>query len=891
MDAERFPPVATTCPYCGVGCGVIARPEADGAVAISGDANHPANFGRLCSKGSALGETIGLEDRLLTPIVDGARASWDAALDRVAATFARTIAEHGPDSVALYVSGQLLTEDYYVANKWMKGFVGSANIDTNSRLCMASSVAGHRRAFGADTVPGTYTDIECADLVVLVGSNLAWCHPVLFQRLLAAKAERPAMRIVVIDPRQTATTAAADLHLAIRAETDVTLFAGLLGALAEAGAADAQYVSRHTRGLDDALAAVAGLSVATIAARCGLAEADVRTFYEWVRATERTVTIYSQGVNQSARGTDKVNAIINTHLLTGRIGKEGAGPFSVTGQPNAMGGREVGGLANMLACHMDLENAGHRDIVRAHWQAPRMAEKPGLKAVDLFEAVHDGRVKALWVMATNPAASMPEAARIDEALARIPFLVVSDVVASTDTLRHAHVKLPAAAWGEKDGTVTNSERRISRQRPFLPMPGEARADWAIISEVATRMGFAGFDYASPAEIFDEYARLSAAENNGTRDFDIGGLAGLGADGYDRLAPLQWPKPAGGEGRPRFFANGRFYTPDQRARFVATPSTDPERRAPRHPFTLNTGRVRDHWHTMTRTGRSARLSSHLAEPFAEIHPDDAARLGIAPATIVALANPHGRALVRALITDRQQTGSVFVPMHWNDETSASGRVDRLVTARTDAVSGQPALKSARVSLAPFAAGLYGFAVSREAIAADGLAYWAKATIKSGLAFEIADAAFPDDPALFAERLLGHRDLVGVVDAAAGSARFAAFDGERLLGAIFLAREPVPVSRTWANGLLAAPAARRIDILAGRPGADRPDPGPIICACFQVGANDIIAAAKDGAATVEAIGARLHAGTNCGSCRSEIARLLAPPPCKGTDHDHDERAHSL
>ena len=456
----------------------------------------------------------------------------------MAARFSETIAQHGPDSVAFYVSGQLLTEDYYVANKLMKGFIGSANIDTNSRLCMASSVAGHKRAFGADVVPGNYEDLELADLVVLAGSNLAWCHPVLFQRLMAAK-EKRGTKIVVIDPRRTATAEFADLHLAIKPGSDVALFNGLLVHLHNHGKTNQQFVSEHTSGLANALAAARECDAAKIT---GVSQSELENFYRLFADTERTVTVWSQGVNQSSAGTDKVNAIINCHLLTGRIGREGMGPFSVTGQPNAMGGREVGGLANMLAAHMAIENPVHRELVQRFWSSPVMAKKPGLKAVDMFEAVRDGRIKAIWIMATNPVVSMPDADAVRDALKQCPFVVVSDAIRDTDTARLAHVLLPAAAWGEKDGTVTNSERRISRQRAFLPVAGESRADWKIISDVATRMGFAGFGYESAAEVFSEHAALSAFENNGTRAMDIGAFADMSNETYETLLPFQWPKP-------------------------------------------------------------------------------------------------------------------------------------------------------------------------------------------------------------------------------------------------------------------------------------------------------------------------------------------------------------
>ncbi|MEN0001233.1 MAG: molybdopterin-dependent oxidoreductase, partial [Pseudomonadota bacterium] len=434
--------VKTSCPYCGVGCGVEATLRADGGVDIAGDRDHPANFGRLCSKGSALGETVDLDGRLLFPEVDGERRQWDETLDLVASRFRQTIDEHGPDSVAFYVSGQILTEDYYVANKLMKGFIGSGNIDTNSRLCMASSVAGHRRAFGTDTVPGTYEDLELADVVVLVGSNLLWCHPVLYQRIAAAKAARPSMQIVLIDPRRTKTADLADMHLAIRPDSDTALFAGLLAWIADHDGVQADWVEAHSAGFAEALAQAGDWTIERVSQATGIALDTLIAFYDLWLGREKTVTAYSQGVNQSSSGADKVNAIINCHLATARIGKPGMGPFSLTGQPNAMGGRETGGLANMLAAHMDIENPVHRDRVARFWDAPNLTETQGYKAVDLFDAVGDGRIKALWIMATNPVVSMPDAAAVEAAIANCPFVVVSDIMAQTDTVRHAHVKLP-----------------------------------------------------------------------------------------------------------------------------------------------------------------------------------------------------------------------------------------------------------------------------------------------------------------------------------------------------------------------------------------------------------------------------------------------------------------
>ncbi|TRC90935.1 nitrate reductase [Mesorhizobium sp. WSM4310] len=944
MEIDAAREVRTTCPYCGVGCGVLAKVAADGQVSVRGDPDHPANFGRLCSKGSALAETIGLDGRLLHPEIHGRRTGWNEALDIVASTFSRTIAEHGPDAVAFYVSGQLLTEDYYLANKLMKGFIGSANIDTNSRLCMASSVAGHRRAFGSDTVPGTYEDLERADLIVLVGSNLAWCHPVLYQRIAAAREKRPEMKIVLVDPRRTMTSDIADMHLAIAPDGDVALFTGLLAWLGQHNALDRAYITEHTTGFGQALFAASALDLTSVATATGLSEDELARFYSLFAATAKTVTVYSQGVNQSSSGTDKVNAIINCHLATGRIGKPGTGPFSVTGQPNAMGGREVGGMANMLAAHMEIENPEHRDRVQRFWNAPDIAQKPGLKAVEMFQAVADGRIKALWIMATNPVDSMPDADAVEAAIKACPFVVVSDVLASTDTVHHAHVRLPAAAWGEKDGTVTNSERRISRQRSFLAAPGEARPDWWIIAEVARRMGLAeAFGHETPAEIFGEHAALSGFQNDGARDFDIGAYASVDDETYAALEPFQWPAPSQGtplwpaghlplkggnqlfyrlspissvatgdpaselpisplegemsgrteggdqarhsqqansttEQQPaRFFANGHFYTSDRKARFIAIRATTETRTTADFPLILNTGRIRDHWHTMTRTGKSPRLSQHIAEPFVEIHPVDAQHHGIGDADIVRISSPRGDVLVRALITSRQRQGSVFAPMHWTDQFAAKGRLDALTAPLIDPVSGQPALKHVAARIEKFAAKAFGFAVMRrrpEAIAAD---YWAVARCRGGWRVELAFADDDADWTAFAGSLFEapSAEMLAYHDRDAGQHRIAAFDGEHLTGALFVARGPVAVSRGWAAEQLEevhASQRERFRIVAGRAGAERPDAGATVCSCFNVGANQIVAAVVAGCTTVEAIGGALKAGTNCGSCRSEIRALI-------------------
>ncbi|MFN4090753.1 MAG: molybdopterin-dependent oxidoreductase [Alphaproteobacteria bacterium] len=869
--------VRTTCPYCGVGCGVLATPRADGGVDIAGDPDHPANRGRLCSKGAALGETLSLDDRLTVPEIDGRAATWDAALDRVADRFSAAVAEHGPDSVAFYVSGQLLTEDYYVANKLMKGFIGSANIDTNSRLCMASSVAGHLRAFGSDTVPGTYADLDEADLVVLVGSNLAWCHPVLFQRLLAAR-ERRGTRIVVLDPRVTNTAEEADLHLALAPDSDVALFLGLLDHLAAGGFADRGFVDAHTVGLGEAVAVAAASGLEGAARATGLPAADLSRFFALWAGAERVLTVYSQGVNQSVSGTDKVNAIINCHLLTGRIGKPGMGPFSVTGQPNAMGGREVGGLATALAAHMRLDEPSHRAIVRDFWRSPVLADRPGLKAVDLFRAVGDGRIKALWIMATNPVVSMPDADAVATALAVCPFVVVSDV-ARTDTTRLADVLLPAAAWAEKDGTVTNSERRISRQRPFLPPPGAVRPDWRIVCDVAARMGWGdAFAYDGPAAVFREHAALSAAGNGGGRDFDIGACTGLGDRAYGDLAPFQWPLRAGqAAGERRFFGDGRFYTPDGHARFVPTPLRDPaERPDAVRPTILNTGRIRDQWHTMTRTAKSVRLMRQFAEPFCEIHPDDAAAAGIAPASLVRVESARGAVIARALVTARQRRGAIFVPMHWTAGLSARGRIGAVVASHTDPVSGQPGLKCSAVAARPFPAAWYGFAVLRDRPRSPSTDYWALAPAEGGWRLELAGVADPHDWDAFAAAMLGaDGETLSFRDEGAGRRRFARFDGDGLAGVLLVDRRPVAAARDWLAGLLGGAfdePARRLRVLSGRPEGERSDEGPVVCACLAVGAKRIEAALDAGAVSVAAVGRSTGAGANCGSCRTEIRRMI-------------------
>ena len=889
MNAScKIQPVRTTCPYCGVGCGVLAKPDGAGGTQIEGDPDHPANFGRLCSKGSALGETLSFDGRLLHPMVrdaDGTmqQTSWNDAIENVAAGFRDVISRHGPDSVAFYVSGQLLTEDYYVANKLMKGFMGSANIDTNSRLCMASSVAGHKRAFGTDTVPGCYEDLDAADLLILVGSNAAWCHPVLYQRMMRNKAERGA-RVVVIDPRRTATAEEADLVLQIAPGTDSILFSGLLAHVAERGVLDRGFIGASTHGFSETLARARHIApdLDAVAQACALPREQVATFFDWFCERPKVVTLFSQGVNQAAQGTDKVNAIVNCHLATGRIGQPGMGPFSLTGQPNAMGGREVGGLANQLAAHMGFDPESI-DRVRRFWKAPAMAAREGLKAVDLFDAVSAGRIKALWVMATNPAVSLPRADAVRAALAKLDLFVVSEVVGSSDTIGASpHVLLPAAAWGEKDGTVTNSERRISRQRSFLEPPGEAKPDWWIVSQVGKRMGFEKeFDYRYAADVFREHARLTAFENEGRRDLDLSGLTDLAPDEYEDLTPVQWPvvsRSAGGKSR--FFAEGQFFTPDERAHFV--PITIPELPAAEdkhYPFRLNTGRVRDHWHTMARTGKSPRLNAHIDEPYVDLNPADAADIGVAEGELASVTSVHGSTVLRVHCVEGQRRGEVFAPIHWNGETASHARIGAVVHQICDPYSGQPDSKATSVSVAPVHFALHGFAITRTRLDLPQEFWWARARISNGFATRFAASIPAQDWQSMARALLGEGgDVVEFDDRANGIYRSASLRDGRLEACVYMAASPrlLPgidwLKQQILEPSIDSPACKAL--LAGRAPDGKFESGPVVCACFGVGLATIQQLIDSGeATTVEAVGAHLKAGTNCGSCQPEIKKLIA------------------
>lgn len=817
---------------------------------IEGDEQHPANRGKLCSKGTHLGETVGLEGRLLHPMIGGERASWDSALDAVAARMRQTIADHGPDSVALYVSGQLLTEDYYVANKLAKGFIGTGNIDTNSRLCMASAVAAHVRAFGEDVVPVSYSDLDEADLILLVGSNAAWCHPVTWQRIEQAR-EKRGTKIVVIDPRRTETAQQADLHIPVAPDGDVALFTSLLHEMSARGVLDEGFLAEKCNVSE-------GFWRQSAPADPGIPADMFRALADLIAASPRMITLFSQGANQSVSGTDKGNAIINLHLALGRINRTGAGPFSITGQPNAMGGREVGGLSNMLACHLGFSTSELTDV-STFWGAPNICTGPGLKAVEMFRAVRDGRIKFLWVMATNPAVSMPDAGSVREALQRCPTVVVSDIMADTDTGRFADIHLPALGWGEKDGTVTNSERRVSRQRALFSPPGEARADWRIICDVAQRMGWTDqFDFASVAAIFREYAEMTGLSVKHGKRLDLTKNATISDTDFEQMEPFQW-------GRPNPFEQG-FSTANGRANIVIVdaPVTTSD---PAYPLRLNTGRYRDQWHTMTRTGLSPKLSIHRREPLLEIHPHDAATYALSDGGLADVSTALGSSVFRVQITENQRRGGIFVPMHWNESVGSIGLAGKLAKSACDPVSGQPGFKDTAAAVRPVAPEWRAFLVSRAPVATAAL-YWSRARTEQGWLTELAG-----NGTIELETLLPSGHCSEASDLASGMRRIAVHDETgHLLAALYLTRSGTLPSRQWIAEQLGKDGGVASELLAGRPAVPAAATGPIVCVCYGIGEQQILAAADNGAGNVAAIGECTMAGTNCGSCRPAIAALL-------------------
>ena len=869
----------TTCCYCGVGCGVTATIENNRVIAVEGRKDHPANYGRLCVKGAALHQTQGSPDRLLKPRIRGQEASWDEAIDYIAEKFKAIIHEHGPDAVAFYLSGQLLTEDYYVANKLVKGFLGTANVDTNSRLCMASASSAHKRAFGNDAVPGCYEDLELADLLILVGTNMAFAHPVVFQRIAQAKKERPHMKVVVLDPRRTATCDIADIHLPLAPGSDAFFFNGLLADLDKQNAIDRQFVESHTDGFDQALVAAQAQvpNLEETARLCDVKLEQVGEVVRLFRETKKVVTVFSQGINQSTSGVDKGNAIINCHLATGKIGKEGACPFSITGQPNAMGGREVGGLANMLAAHMYFEKQEDIDRVAGYWHAPNMAQKEGLKAVDMFRAVGDGKIKAIWIMATNPVVSMPDADAVKQALAKCDLVVVNEAIADTDTAKVADVLLPATTWSERHGTVTNSERCISVQPSMLPAPGEAKHDWKILSLFAEKMGFgAHFNYSHPVEIFREHAALSALNNDRTRAFDISGLSRLSQQDYDALQPIQWPvNSENPHGRKRLFEDGYFFTENRKAKLIAVTARMPKSLRQAGEVIMNTGRIRDQWHTMSRTGVAPKLLSHTQEPYIDIHPLDAQALDVSGGQLVVLSNLGAEYIGRAKLNDGQRRGEVFVPMHWNEKYASRARADALVSSFADPLCGQPEFKHCPVKIRRHETQWSAWLLSENDFKPQS-DYWVKITSDRGYRYRIGNSETLDWDAWLKKQFPSVTDWQVLQDNLRTAYRAVGYAQGRLVVA-FSAKAGafIPDESRWLESQigLVVNAQARYSVLAGNEGNGAANEGDIICSCFQVGELPIKKAIIAGCKSAEELGKQLKCGTNCGSCIPELNTLIS------------------
>ena len=893
----------STCCYCGVGCGVIIEHDRDRITGVRGDPEHPANFGRLCTKGSTLHLSARQETRALHPELRATRelprtrVSWDTALEHAADRFAAIIREHGPDAVAFYISGQLLTEDYYVFNKLAKGLIGTNNVDTNSRLCMSSAVTAYKQTLGADAPPCSYEDIDHTDCLLIAGGNPAYAHPIVYRRIEDARKANPAMKMIVVDPRRTDTAADADLHLPLLPGTDIWLYSAMLHVLLWEGLADERFISAHTEGFPELRRHVRDITPAIASEICGLRSEDIVTAARWFGESKAAMSMWCQGLNQSHHGTHNGTALIALHLATGQIGRPGAGPFSLTGQPNAMGGREVGGMATLLSAHRDLASPADRDEVARFWGVPDVPAKPGLTAVELFDAVRDGRVKAVWIACTNPAHSMPDQARIVEALQAAEFVVVQDASRSTESAAFADLLLPATTWGEKDGTVTNSERRITHVQPALPAPGEARADWLIVRDFARLLGprlgkdaTTLFPYVSAAEVFAEHA-----ESTRGRDLDISGLSHAL---LDRIGPQQWPFPDGARsGTPRLYTERHFATPNGRARFVVpTTATTAEKIDARYPLHLNTGRLRDHWHCMSRTGQVARLYSHVDEARVELHADDLTRRGLADGDLVQVKSRRGQIVLRAHASEAQRPGSAFVAMHWGRNMLSSSGANALTAGRVDPHSKQPELKHAAIQVSradlPYQALLLRTEASDEAAQRQTLLRMeALAPLLGRFAYASLSMAGRERPALvlriahdqpLPDEWLGELDRVcGLDDPACLVYRDARRDitkraliedglltGMRLTGEtvaaawlreVMVGRQPTADLRRWLFAPLATP-----------PVAAK-SRGRIICNCLDVAEPDI-ARAIAGGADLDALQATLRCGTSCGSCVPELKRML-------------------
>jgi len=896
----------TTCPYCGVGCGVDVNVQhkAHGTmVKVAGDIDHPSNFGRLCIKGSNLADTLGLETRVLEPMLGRKDhrqvTTWEAAIEKIATQFQHCIDQYGRDSIAFYVSGQLLTEDYYVVNKFVKGYLGTANIDTNSRLCMSSAVAAHKRAFGEDIVPASYEDFEHTDMVVLVGSNTAWCHPVLYQRIMQAKSQNPDLFVVVVDSRFTSTCEQADLHLPILPGQDVALFNGLFQHLYQNNHVDNEFVEKHTEGLEALLAASESeQDIHELVKRTGISAEKLQLFFDKFAQTEKVMTLFSMGVNQSSQGVNKANSIINCHLLTGKIGKLGAAPFSMTGQPNAMGGREVGGLANMLAAHLDIDNPSHQSLVQSFWKSPTIATQTGLKAVDLFQAIESGKIKAVWIMATNPVVSLPDADQVKRALDNCEFVVISDICAQTDTTAYADVLLPALGWGEKDGTVTNSERRISRQRAFLAPPKQAKADWWAVCEVAKKLGFNGFDFNNTCDIFNEHAALSAYQNASIeqrdqvehfRYFNLKGLMNLSVEEYHQLPPTQWPvwEKSQRIEVEQLFDRGDFSHKNKKAKMIATLAIDPVHTISEdYPLILNTVRIRDQWHTMTRTGLSANLTTHRAEPFCEIHPNDALKFGIQDKALVEVRSEWGSCVLRATLDQGVRRGQIFAPIHWTEQVASDARIGKVVNPVVDVISGEPEFKHTPVAIQTFHTTWQGVLYVREGVvqhiqnSLQQCEWWAKIKTAKAFRYEIAARQSFDQTQNNLKNFLPFIDetyeWLSLEDRSSQLSHSIILQDGILIASLYIAPADLLPDRDWVAGLFKRErlsALHRKALLAGTPISATNSDGPLVCSCFKVGKNKIIEAIKTQNITHEKqVTACLKAGGNCGSCLPEIRGLI-------------------
>ncbi|TGV00658.1 nitrate reductase [Flavivirga rizhaonensis] len=695
--------VKTTCSYCGVGCGIVVKKDINNKVFVEGDKDHPVNKGMLCSKGMNLHYVVNdTSDRILYPEMRWSRShprervSWDDALDRASSVFKSIIKKYGPDSVGFYVSGQSLTEEYYIANKLTKGFLGTNNIDTNSRLCMSSAVVGYKKTFGEDSVPISYEDIELADCFLITGANPAWCHPILFRRIEKRKEENPDVQIIVIDPRKTDSANFADLHLQLIPGTDVVLYNAIGRRLFERGLIDEKFIKYHTEGLVLYKDLIFSTSVKQASKLCGVPEKDIKKAADIIGLSKGFISMWAMGLNQSVVGTDKNVSLLNLSLITGQIGKPGSGPFSLTGQPNAMGGREVGGMANLLAVHKDLMNEEHRREVAQFWGVDKISDKPGYTATEMFEALESGKLKAVWIACTNPLVSLPNIHQIERAMKKAKFVVVQDISHKSDTVDYADLVLPAAGWLEKEGTMTNSERRISYLPKEIDSPGEARPDVEIFCDFAQRMGFRGFNYSNTSEIYDEYASMTKGTN-----IDVSFL------NYDRLkneGTFQWPVPEyRHQGTPRLFEDKKFYTSSQKAQFnlpstIKNTSVQPSED---FPLILTTGRVRDQWHTMTKTGKVSRLKTHYPTPVLEINPVDAYLCKLKDGGIAEIKSENGVVRVRAKITDTIKKGVVFLPMHWGKRLQSDlNRTNNLTNTYVDPVSKEPDFKFTCVSVSKY-----------------------------------------------------------------------------------------------------------------------------------------------------------------------------------------------